>query len=79
MKIEIYRRPCEIPYGVLDDKDIRIFYNGQWFDFRDGNIKISLCEPVAKKQVNPADGERLVACEYCGKFDGHYPGCQTIF
>lgn len=39
--IEIYIRPQETPAQTQKDEDVRIYYNGQWVDFRHGTIRIS--------------------------------------
>ena len=41
MKLELYFRPRESPMGTIEDKDLRIYYNNQWVDFRDGEIRIT--------------------------------------
>ena len=38
--VEIYQRPTEIPKIIIPEQDIRLFYAGQWVDFRDGAITI---------------------------------------
>jgi hypothetical protein len=46
MNIEIYQRPQEGPPILVDEgKNIRIFYNNQWVDFRDGKIIVRENEP----------------------------------
>jgi len=40
MELEIYYRPIETPSAIIEDKDIRIYYAGQWVDFRNGKIRI---------------------------------------
>ena len=41
MNVDIFIRPQEAPVKTIEDRSIRIYYNGQWVDFRDGKISIT--------------------------------------
>ena len=64
MKVEIYLRPVERPYNVVDSGRVRIYYNNQWVDFRDGEIVIT---------KDYAAG----SCEDCGKLPEFKGGVYT--
>jgi NADH pyrophosphatase NudC (nudix superfamily) len=40
-KLEIYKRPQEWPVNVELASNIRLHYNGQWIDFRDGRVIVT--------------------------------------
>ena len=49
MKIEIYIRPIEQPVMFPSDRNIRLYYGGQWIDFRDGKIRITKDDSFPKQ------------------------------
>jgi len=51
MKVEIYERPQESPVSLIEDTNIRLYYNNQWISFKDGEFIIkrdSLNKPGQK-------------------------------
>jgi len=61
MDVDIFVRPIESPTMTLNDDVVRLYYNGQWVDFRNGDIRIS--EDGAKEQSVKADAQGM--CESC--------------
>lgn len=40
MKVDIFIRPQESPIKIVEDNLVRLSYNGQWIDFKDGKVFI---------------------------------------
>ena len=39
-KIEIYVKPYDAPIWTAYERDCRVYYAGQWVDFRDGRVVV---------------------------------------
>lgn len=59
MKVELYIKPTESPVAVIEDTDMRLYYNNQWVDFRYGKIRITTDSP---SNLTPD----LYKCPGCG-------------
>ena len=45
MKVDIFIRPQESPIKIVEDNLVRLYYNGQWIDFKDGKISVVFEDP----------------------------------
>jgi hypothetical protein len=41
MDVQVFERPYAAPVSTRKETDVRINYNGQWIDFRNGKIIIT--------------------------------------
>lgn len=39
--IEVYIRPNDAPALTIDDNKIRLYYEGQWIDFKNGVVQVT--------------------------------------
>ena len=63
MKIELYLRPKESPTAVVDETDIRLYYNNQWIDFRDGEVKIRFDPGMRSEKIQETSSPTRPAVE----------------
>ena len=48
MKVDIFIKPQEHPIKTVEDNIIRIYYDGQWVDFKDGKVFIKFPDDSQK-------------------------------
>lgn len=49
MKIDIFIKPQEHPIATVEDDMMRIYYNDQWVDFKDGKVFIKFKDDSKKR------------------------------
>lgn len=52
MNVDIFLKPQEHPIKTVEDDTVRIYYNGQWVDFKDGKVFIKFPNDSQKRIVS---------------------------
>jgi len=56
MKVDIFIKPQEHPVATVEDNMMRIYYNEQWIDFKEGKTFIKFKDDPQKAIAN-SEGE----------------------